>query len=134
MQNIIRRFLSFNEKVRYILIGGFNTVFGILCFMLLYLLLHVILHFLIIFYIAALVSILVSCITLKAFVFNSSNASLVMQICKAFSNQIILQILSSILLYILVKNMQFNPVLGQCISTIIIALIGYFVHKNISFS
>ena len=70
MKYMLSLFFKIPQGVRFILVGGFNTFFGIALFGLSYYLFQSFVHVNFIFISSSIVSISVSCITLKYLVFN----------------------------------------------------------------
>lgn len=131
MKIILSLFFKIPQSIRFILVGGFNTIFGIALFGLSYYLFQLSVHVNLIFIVSSIVSISISCITLKYLVFNDGSYTFVIFI-RTFFNQLILMFVSLIFMTLLIH--LFHPIISQSISTILTAIIGYFVHKLISFN
>jgi chorismate mutase/putative flippase GtrA len=130
MKSILSLFFKIPQSIRFIFVGGFNTIFGIALFGLSYYLFQPSIHVNLIFIASSVISISVSCVTLKYFVFIDGTYTFTVFI-KTFFNQIILMFVSLIFMNLLMH--LFHPIISQCISTILTAIIGYFIHKIISF-
>ncbi len=129
---LYKNFIKIPEPVRYFLVGGFNTVFGIFLYQTLFYLFGNIFNYLVIYYFSSFISITVSIFTLKYYVF-LKEGDFKKQFIKTFSMQIILMIITSGLMALLVEILRINPMYAQPIATIIVAILGYFIHKSISF-
>jgi len=132
IKKTIKIFFKLPESIRYILVGGFNTVFAIFLFAFLYFILKDFINYLVVFYLSSIISISVSCINLKYFVFLKKG-----EFKKHFSKSFIVQVtsvlLNSFLLKIAVDGLHYHPVTSQIILSLLIAFATYFAHKFFSF-
>lgn len=125
-------FFRLPEKVRFILVGGFNTVFGLSFFTLLYFFLYKNTHYLIILTISNLVSIVVAFLMLKFFVFKTKH-NYFRELLRCFITYLVIFFLNSGLLYLLVDLLSQNIIASQFFIAVIMVLFSYFGHKYFSF-
>jgi putative flippase GtrA len=121
-----------NEKLRFLIIGGYNTVFAYAVFCLLQLAFAGKLHYLLVLVMAHFVSVSNSFFTLRFFVF-VSQGKLLNEYLKV--NLVYLGYLAAnaILLYIFKDFFHLGVLFSQLICIIILTILVYFLHKNFSF-
>ena len=123
--------LSVNQqqKLLFLVVGGYNTVFGYLLFCLLQIGLQDRLHYLTILTISHFLSVINSFLSFKIFVFKTKNNWL-FEYCKA--NLVYLFYLANNfwLLWLLVDIFHCNKFLAQLLCIVILTIITYFLHKN----
>ena len=107
MKYMLSLFFKIPQGVRFILVGGFNTFFGIALFGLSYYLFQSFVHVNFIFISSSIVSISVSCITLKYLVFNDGSYTFITFI-RTFFNQLILMLISLMFMNLLMTF--FHPI------------------------
>jgi len=127
---LLNIFFKIPEKLRYLLVGGFNTVTGYCIFILLYILLENIFHYNLILFIQYLLIINISYINMKFFVFRTKG-NYRKEYIKTFSTYIFTYFLNALFLFIL--QHIFNIYISQLISLLIITIIIYLMHKHINF-
>ncbi|MFV0627473.1 MAG: GtrA family protein [Alphaproteobacteria bacterium] len=130
--NIVEAFwFRVNHKVRFILVGGFNTLFAFLLFSLFILCIHVDyrLSLLIQYVIATNVSIF----TMGYYVFKNKSFSL-NEYLRAWSVYIFMFVFNYLGLYFLVEICLLTPIKSQVIYTVISTILLYFLHKKFTFS
>lgn len=116
------------QQVRFLLVGGFNTVISYVLFLITTALFNY-KTALILTYISG---INISIISMRYLVFKS-NIPLRRQYLKAASSYILMLFGNYAVLYLLIDLMQFEPWLAQAIFTIISTVLLYFLHKEINF-
>lgn len=127
-----RLFMKLPQGIRYILVGSFNTVFGIGLFEVnLYFFDHLI-HYLLILFLSSFISISVSFVTLKYYVFNIRGDWK-----KQYGRNLMVQLaalcLNAVLLSLVVDGFDFSPYYAQPVIVFFIALGTYVAHKVFSF-
>ncbi len=129
---ILTIWFQINEKLRYLLVGGYNTVFAFLLFCLLQFLLKNHLHYLLILLICHLISVLNSFLTFRFFVFRSTKNPLheYLKINIVYAGY---YLANAALLYILIDLLKANIFLSQLLCIGILTIITYFAHKHFSF-
>lgn len=134
MINFINKLLSIffkiPEKIRYLLVGGFNTVVGYCIFIFLIFLLKEKMHYNIILLIQYVISINISYINMKFFVFKTKG-NYKKEYIKTFSTYISTYFLNAFLLNLL-SNI-FNIYTSQMISLFLITILIYILHKKVNF-
>lgn len=123
---------SINEKLRFLLVGGYNTLFAYLIFCLLNYLLASHLHYLVILAITHIICVLNSFFNFRFFVFRSQK-NLLREYLKVNIVYLGYFICNAAMLYVLKDLLNINILLSQliCVTTITTAI--YFTHKNFSF-
>lgn len=132
IDKIFAIWFSLNQKLRYLLVGGFNTVFGYAIFCLFQFLFDAKLHYLIILVLVYFISVSNSFINFRFFVFRS-RGHFWREYLKVNFVYLWHLIFNIILLYILKDRMHINIFVAQFICAIILVVIVYFAHKHFSF-
>lgn len=132
IDKIFAIWFSLNQKLRYLLVGGFNTVFAYSIFCLSQFLFGAKLHYLIILVLVYFVSVSNSFINFRFFVFRS-RGHFWREYLKVNFVYLWHLIFNIILLYILKDRMHINIFVAQFICAIILVVIVYFAHKHFSF-
>lgn len=121
------------QKIRFLLAGGVNTLFGLGCFPVLYIFLKDLnFHYLSVLILSQLACIVFSYITNKFFVFQTSK-NYIKEFAKFASFYLILSIVNILYLPIMVIFINMTPIFSQLLFSVIIILSSYFWHKHISF-
>ncbi len=120
------------QRVRFLLVGGYNTVFGYLVFSGMYLLFERWIHYLVIGLLAYIVSLINSFTAYRLLVFQSAAPWR-----KAFvrfnSAQLIAMGCGMACLYVLVEFVHLSPILSQGLVIFASAVLTYLLHKYFSF-
>ncbi|MEA3493989.1 MAG: GtrA family protein [Candidatus Margulisiibacteriota bacterium] len=130
---MIRRiYRKHREKINYILVGCYNTIFGYGTFVALYYLLHQRIHYLVLVVVAYVISITNAYIGYKIFVFrtegNYLKEYLRFYVVYGFS-----LVPNLILLPFIVEIFKMSPVIGQAFVIAFSAVFNYMGHKHFSF-
>lgn len=129
---MINKWFKLGEKLRYLLIGGFNTATSTLLYIICYSLLQGYLHYLVLAVIVHLVSVFQSFILLKYLVFQTLG-SFWREYLKTNITYLLTLCISLVLLYTQVDVLQFDPRIAAIINAVLMAIISYFLHKFFSF-
>lgn len=132
IENILNYWFRVNEKIRFLLVGGYNTLFSYLLFCLLQHMLKGIFHYMVILLFCHLITVFNSFVNLKYFVFRS-NKNFLFEYLKVNIVYAVYFVLNAILLYILKDILQVNIYIAQLICIIILTTGSYFSHKYFSF-
>jgi len=127
----ISRLLS-NQVARFVLVGGWNTVFGYLTFVCLYYLFSKTVHYMIILIISTLISISQAYVCHKFFVFKTSG-NVLKEYLKFNSVYSVTAVINMILLPILVDACHWHPVFAQGFFIVLAASFSYFGHRRFTF-
>ena len=119
-----------NQKIRFILVGGFNTVFAYGVFALLFVLLN--LPYLLTLIIQYVITVNVSIVTMRYYVFRA-NGDFIQEYCKAWSVYIVMFLFNSIFLSFLVEVCHIQELYSQAIYLTISTIFTYLLHKYFSF-
>jgi putative flippase GtrA len=127
-----RLYKKHEEKINYLLVGGWNTVFGYLGFVALYYLFADRVHYLIIFVVSNILSITNAYIGYKTFVFKTRGNYLreYLRFYLVYSGAIALNF---ILLPVCVELLRLSPPVAQGGLIFINVFFSYFGHKHFSF-
>jgi len=122
-----------NKKIRYILVGGFNTAFGYIVFYSNYIVLSKYINYILIVLLSHLISAIVAFILYRHFVFKNHNSiiSSFLKFNLSLTSQLILNLGITIFL---VELAHIRVEMAQFIAVILSAIFGYFAHKNFSFN
>ena len=128
-----RIYQKHREKINYLLVGGWNTIFGFLTFALLYALFHQHLHYLVLFIVSNILSITNAYIGYKIFVFQTKGNYLA-EYARFYLVYGSAMALNLVLLPLVVEFLHINPVAAQGGIMFINVIFSYFGHKHFSFS
>lgn len=118
------------EKLRFLLVGGFNTVFAYAVFVLLLEVLK--LPYLLALIVQYFITVNVSIATMRYYVFQSKG-NIIKEFLKAWSVYIGIFFLNSIGLSFLVEVCKIEPVWAQAVYLVISTIVTYLLHKYFSF-
>lgn len=120
-------------EIRFLFIGGINTIIGILFFPCIYYLLPFMHnHYLILMILSQFFCITFSYLTNKCFVFRTKEKNFVEYLRFTLFYNIVFAV-NLLILPFLVSRYHFNPAKIQLLINIFIAITSYFWHKHISF-
>lgn len=120
------------QKVRFLIVGGWNTAFGYAAFAAIYFLLNNYLHYLVILVISYIIGITNAYFCYKFFVFKTKGNYL-KEYLRFYLVYGIVFIINLALLPIAVEFFKINPLLSQGGIIFIAVFLSYFGHKNFSF-
>ena len=125
-------YLRHKEKINYLLVGGWNTVFGYFVFVGLYYWLHNLVHYLLLLVISNILSITNAYIGYKIFVFKTKGNYLkeYLRFYLVYGAAIMLNF---ILLPITVELLRISPPIAQLLVMWFTIVVSYFGHKYFSF-
>jgi putative flippase GtrA len=127
-----QQFFRLPEKVRYLLVGGYNTVVGYGLFLVLQTWLGSDLHYLVVLTLAFFLSVGHSFAMLKLFVFRTIG-NWRREYLRANISYLLLFAINAALLSGFVDGLHTEPRLAQLYCTVIVAALGYVIHKKFSF-
>lgn len=127
------RFIDkYREQLRYLFVGGWNTIFGYLVFTGLYFLLNRRFHYSLIFIISYVISITNSYICNKVFVFKTRGNYLI-EYLRFYLVYALSFVINLGALFILVEYFKVHLLFAQAILTLLTIILSYFGHKFFSF-
>lgn len=132
VNKVLKLWFSLDQRVRFILVGGYNTVLAYAIFCMLEIFLQEDLYYLWVLCIAHFISVFNSFVNLRFFVFRSQGL-FVHEYIKTNLVYLAYLALNSLLLYILKDIVHIEIFRSQIICVIILNVLFYFVHKNFSF-
>ena len=132
IDKILAIWFALNQKLRYLLVGGFNTVFSYTLFCLFQFLFGAHVHYLLILIFTYFISVFNSFVNFRFFVFRS-RGHFWHEYLKVNFVYLWHLILNVALLYALKDKMHVNVFAAQFICAIILVVIVYFAHKHFSF-
>lgn len=123
----------FDEKIRFLVVGGVNTAFGYGCFIALYRWLGEYVNYLVINIFSHFISVFFSFSLYRRFVFLEQLQRPFLAFVKY--NVAVLNSLGSglVLMYVFVQHAQFSPVIAQAFVMAILTLLNYVSHKYFTF-
>jgi putative flippase GtrA len=125
-------FFRLSQEIRFILVGGWNTLFSLALFIFLYTYLQDYLHYMIIAVICHILSVIQSFVTLKYFVFRTKG-NLLQEYIRINITYLGVLVCSLLLLYVFCDIYNLDPRLATFINAIIIASLSYLLHKFFTF-
>ena len=133
MKKLIKKhFNPHREKILYLLVGGWNTIFGYGTFVALYYLLHHYIHYLFILIVTNIITITNAYIGYKIVVFRTKGNYL-REYLRYYLVYGVSFIINLILLPIAVELLQLSPVIAQAIIMMLTIIISFLGHKHFSF-
>ena len=126
-------FKKHSEKIKFLLTGIWNTIFGYFSFVALFYLFSEKIHYMILVLISNIISITNSYISYKLYVFKTKGNYLVeyLRFYMVYGGSIVLSLL---FLPIFVEIFHIHPLLAMGIILIFTVIISYFGHKHFSFT
>lgn len=121
-----------HQAARYLIVGGWNTVFGVSVYTLLYEWLYHSVNYLVLLVPANILAITNAFICYKLFVFKT-RGSLLREYFRFYVVYGGAALLGFVLMYILVDGLGFNPVAAQFLCVPISIVLSYVSHRNYSF-
>lgn len=122
-----------NERLRFLIVGGWNTLFGYVAFLILYWLLHRRLHYLVIGVLSHLIAMINAFTCHRLWVFRS-RGPLVAEFIRFNLAQLFVLGCALASLWVLVTFLQINPLVGQAFVTIGAVVVSYLTHRRFSFA
>ena len=121
-----------SSKLRYLIAGGWNTVFGYSLGVILFILLTDSVHTAFIAFICNLISMAMSFITYKVFVFRTKGNWIkeYFKACIVYGN---VAIISIVVIWVLVDLVGLNIWISQALTIFVTVVISYFGHKKFTF-
>ena len=129
---LVKFFFSLNQKIRFVLVGGYNTVFGISLYALLYNLLHDKINYIIISVINHILAVTNAFFCYRIFVFLSKN-NIYKEYIKTHISYIVALIINIVGMYVFVSFFKLDPRIVNVMLSLIIACTSFFLHKHFSF-
>ena len=121
-----------NQKVAYLFIGGFNTIFGYLNSLLLFYVLSTSFDILLIIFLINFLNITFSFLTLKFFVFKSKG-KIFIEYFKALFLYSWLAVIGGALLYFLFEILGIQFYISSLITTLFIVILSYYANYEFTF-
>lgn len=132
MKFIQKYFFKLPEKIRFLLVGGYNTAFGMALYAMLYWLLGESVHYVILLVVTHFISVINSYLALKFFVFRT-NGNFMQEFIRTNISYFYILLANSALLTIFVQILLIPPVTSQCFIAVLLACGSYFLHKYYSY-
>ena len=121
-----------NQQVRYVIVGGWNTMVGCGVFALLYCLFSSYLHYQVIAALSHCISVFHSWLMYRHFVFHSK-APMIMEYLRFNFSSLFVLGMQMAGLWMLVGHAGLNPLLSQPFIVMLTVLTGYLMHRYFSF-
>jgi putative flippase GtrA len=130
---LIRRLLA-DERVRFLLVGGFNTVVGYGIFVLVQLTIGKHTSYLLSLYVATIIGTIIAFLGHRRFTFQISGShNVVIDFFRFASVNVVALVVNTVALPLLVEFGGLNPIVAQALIVILTMLISYVGHKFFSF-
>lgn len=130
--NLYAYWLQLSDKIKFLLVGGANTVFSYLLFCVLQYTLKDKLHYLTILILSHFISVFNSFVTMKYLVFHS-RGSFVLEYLKVNVTYLVYLALNAILLFVFVEKLAINLFIAQVMCIVTLTVFSYLAHKHFSF-
>lgn len=130
--NRFRHNEDFRQVIRYLFVGGWNTLFGIAVYTFLYWWLGAIVHYLILVVIANILSVTNAYICYKLFVFKTKGR-IIREYLRCYVVYGTALLGSFAAMFLLVSFLHMNPVLANILITLATVVISYVGHRFFSF-
>jgi len=121
------------EKIDYLIVGLWNTIFGFVAFAALYYLFSAYINYIILLLISAVLSVSNAYIGYKIFVFKTKGNYL-KEYLRFYAVYGVSIILNVVLLFLTVEFFKINPVIAQAVVMWLTVVISYLGHKHFSFA
>ena len=118
------------EKIRFLLVGGFNTVVSYLLFALLYEVIG--LHYNTALAVQYLITVNMSVLTMRYYVFRSKG-NFLREFTKAWSVYIFIFFFNAAMLNLFVEILGLPPLIAQALYLVISTVVTFILHKYLSF-
>lgn len=130
----MKKFLNLHEeKIRFLLVGGWNTLLGFVLFVVLYDLLHDMIHYSIILTISYFLGISQAYLCYKFLVF-STKGNYLKEYLRFYMVYAVAFTINLAMLPLLVEVLKITPIVSQGVIVLITVIISYVGHKNFSFN
>lgn len=130
---LIQFWFSLNEKIRFLLVGGYNTAFAYLLFCILEFWLSARFSYLLLLCIAHFISVINSFFSFRIFVFQSKG-KIFTEYLRVNLVYLLYLLFNSIMLYLLNTVVGMNLFIAQFICIAVLSIIFYLIHKFFSFT
>jgi putative flippase GtrA len=132
MKKLLEIWFSFKQPIRFILVGGYNTILGYIIFATLNYTLEQYLFAWLILLLSYIIGIANNFVLFKIFVFNTSGNWL-KECIKTYYSYIFVYILNALLLYAGTDFFLLSAYVSQAICIVILPIITYFIMKHFTF-
>lgn len=132
VQKLLKLFFKLPQQIRYILVGGWNTLFSLSLFIGVYTLLQNFLHYMIVAIICHVFSVMQSFVTFKIFVFRT-HKNWLKEYIKINITYVGALLCNLALLYVFCTIYNLDPRVASVVNAAIIAFLSYFMHKFFTF-
>jgi putative flippase GtrA len=129
----VARVLAADQRVRFTAVGGFNTAFGYLIFVVLVLQASDLIHYTVLLLVAHLLSVVVGYALHRTVVFRVRGGRVVREFFRFWSVQLAAVALNLITLPLLVEVVAIDVLVAQALVVCITAVSSYVAHKHFSF-
>ena len=131
LQTLFGKFCR-NRPTRFLVVGGWNTLFGYSSFALLYFLFSTIVHYFLIIAVSTIINVTNAFLCYKFVVFQT-RGNYVREYLRFYVVYAVPIGMGFVLFPLLIEGLRMNPYLAQAVITVLTIAISYFGHKRISF-
>jgi putative flippase GtrA len=130
---LIRRLLR-DERVRFLIVGGFNTLFGFALFVVVELLVGQYLGYFVSLYSSYVIAVVVAFLLHRHFTYRvTGTGNVLVDLVRFASVSLVSLAVNTIALPLLVEVVGITPIIAQAFIVVITTLVSYFGHKLFSF-
>lgn len=134
VHQIFNRWKQLPQKFRFLIIGCWNTIFGLLVFAGLHFVFSGVCHYIILLLVANELAIINAYVSHKFAVFTESPGISVSEVVRFHSVYLVSVTLGVVITFVLVDRTHMYPVWANGVATGITVVISYFAHKSFSFA
>lgn len=133
LRRLFRR-LAGDERIRFLVVGAFNTVFGYLVFVTIELLAGQWVGYLVSLYVSYAIAIVVAFVLHRHVTYRvTGTGNVVVDFLRFASVYVVALVINTIALPLLVELAGITPIIAQALIAIVTTLVSYFGHKLFSF-
>ncbi len=124
---------QFDKRIRYVIVGAWNTLFSYIAFVILYYVTSSIkLHYMVVLILSQIVGLTNAYVCYKLFVFKTKG-NVIHEYFRFYLVYGFSFLVNIVLIFLFVDVLYFNPVISQGVIASIVVLISYLGHNNFSF-
>ncbi len=120
------------QFIRYLIVGGWNTAFGMLSYAVLYHLLGGRVHYLVLLIPSNILAVTNAFLCYRIFVF-SSKGNILLEYFRCYLVYGGMMLVGAAMMYVFVDWLKLSPTLANCVCIAATTVVSFFAHRNFSF-